>query len=246
MSSSRCPRKIATWPSIRNPASYLGGAPAKCDVVVLESALIHIYGHHLMEGQEPECEPLWQSWLTPGLLDALRVVFADAGAQGVRHSVFQRVVKILESAARQSVERPLVLLYRQRRPTEPPDRGIEHWILVCANGALQIMRERSGDAFLKTCYFPRPLQYLNTADRRWAYAVKHLVETYAPRHQRWRHLPSASHMVQFKNGVRSGFRYVLPETWGFQRDGRWRIPTGPWMPDGGPSPGGLLKPRRTK
>ncbi len=188
--------------------------PERTNVILSRAVWGHILTKHVIDDREP-----WRDLLPAGTREAL----AAHPTESLQSAPVAAAVGSLECQVRESLARPLVLLFEVQKPGASGGRGRERWCLVLPAGATAYVAARGGtNNFLVTCYFPRESAVERDRQRRWRRVVRRLVLRYAV----WDaqlgaiRLPDAG-TVQLhpaKSPARashSAIRFVTAATWGF-------------------------------
>jgi len=176
-----------------------------------------------------EGEP-WGDLLTPTVLEKLLEAWYGREEDA---EVISEAVGKLEAEVRESLKRPMVILYQAKKVGESRRKV---WLLQLPSGATLYAKARSKAAYVCTCYFPSVSGVIKNGQKRWKNVAAKLVCRYAQRTEDGRQLipPSAGHSVSIKHETTSEKRrdivFVILKTWGFALDS----PGYPWrgrLPD---------------
>ena len=215
------------WPDLVCPAP----PPDRTDITLSGEAWRHIFTKHIAAGREP-----WGELLPAETFAALAA--ADP-AEGFQNATVAAAVGVLEWQVRESLARPLALLYEVRRAGMTGGHPRRRWCLVLPAGATAYVAARGGNHnFLVTCYFPKASVVETHRERRWRRVVRRLVLRYGtwdvqlgairlPDEKTVRH-----YSAQRPTGeLHSAIRFVNPTTWGFCPELAgvpWRGRLAPW------------------
>lgn len=214
------------WGDLMCPAP-----PPTCTQVHLSGAAWrHLLTKHVLNDREPWCDVLSAE---------TRDVLAADPDRSFRNAAVAAAVGALEHQVRESLARPLALLFEVRRLGGAGGAPGRRWCLVLPAGAIAFVAARGGaNNFLVTCYFPKASAVERDRQRRWRRVVRRLVLRYAV----WDAQLGA---IRLPNDVaillhpakgpteelHSAIRFATPSTWGFcpELDGiPWRGRLASW------------------
>jgi len=190
------------WRDLADPSDPRAPQGQRTIVKLSAQAWNHIVDKHVANPMEP-----WDDLLSRTVREA--VVQHDANNSAVRQAVDR-----LGEQIRQSLERPLALLYRMAGAG-----GRRVWLLVLPSGANAVVHVK-GRPRLVTCYYPRVATVEDNRECRWRRVVAQLVWRYGKVSGRQVLLPSSDYQVSVtgvdgRKELRRAIRFVTPEMWGF-------------------------------
>jgi hypothetical protein len=208
---------------------------ARCGVTLYDEALWHIVEKHVIS--RGEC---WDEWLPKQLVrqlhglakgqgdadrPAARQPAPSMGAHGhaaqpaavERAGVLAQLAKQLLEAARECLERPLVLL-ATRASEKPGPRPVQCWQLVLRCGALMVIEARGERVVVKTCFFPKQVCRVPKSRRRWVHLLSVLVQRHARIERGELRPPRATDVRRGLRRTWHNIRFVTLESWGFRTD----------------------------
>ncbi len=200
-------RSSVRWGDLHDPRPE----SARTSITLGDKAWRHIVEKHIVPGREP-----WGN-LFPD------EVFKNLMGACVPVDLTDPAVTVFEEQVRQSLERPLVLLYEVRSLGGAQQEPLQTWCVVCPAGAVAYVADRGKHGnYLLTCYFPKAAAVERNREQRWRRVIRALVVRYGvwDSEQRALRLPE-EHIIRFspKNGpvrqLHSAIRFVTPASWGF-------------------------------
>jgi hypothetical protein len=209
---------VAVWSNLPDPRTAPDMSSGTISVYVTDAALRHIVDKHIAPEQEPWNDVFFRDQ-RKALLDWAR------GQLGSRpEGNFAAALEVLERQIRDSLRRPLVLLYLRRRAGQQAENI---WCLVTPAGALAVLKEFPGKVSLTTMYFLRNCaHYLK--EERWRAVIRFLVFLYSELREGRLYPPSPEHCkeLSWKGGSerRWRIRFITLESWGFSPE----TPGNPW------------------
>ncbi len=215
---------LAIWEELPDPTDPAAPEGQKSWMAVPLSTWQHILEKHIRREKEP-----WKEVLSRPVWTALQNQPVESSHETPEG---QATLAMLESQVRQSLERPLVLIYGVR-PVDARQqvKKIRYWVwgMVLPSGATAYAHQSSSQVELKTCYFPKPANVKQDRGQRWKHTVKQLLWRYCPRGEGRLQLPAAEHQVLVRPAgerpqYRSRIRFVTWRTWGFLSE----EPGSPW------------------
>jgi hypothetical protein len=242
--------KAVFWTELPDPRDLCAPVGVRTKVMLDRHSWKHIVDKHVLPGREP-----WGDVLST---DTLRKLCKVGSPVSFADPVVADAVARLGKQVRETLERPLALLFEARRlggsgPT-PPSR----WMLVLPSGATAHVHETKKDNRLVTCYFPSYALVIRDRGFRWRHVVSHVVWRYGvvDMHRRALLLPTESTVKPapqkgLVKALHSAIRFVTPASWGFcqELDGcpyRGRLDEWPAAEALSPRPRHRLKPRRRR
>lgn len=233
----------AAWHNLPDPTAPRAPQGGQTVVLVHLKQWKHIVEKHVANRGEPWEEVLSEEARGAALNGS---VLTDEASPLVLDSLYR-----LQRQVTESLRRPLVLLYRSKRPGKTRRRV---WLMLLPCGATAYALQKGKKASLVTCYFPRAAVVERRRDRRWSRVLTGLVFRYAKLSQDGRCLltPDPEHKVTIDSEetqeTRTRIRFVTPETWGFLAERSscpWRGRLSEWEA-AGPPPQRLERKRRLR
>jgi hypothetical protein len=227
----------AIWKDLPDPRLHGTSSDVSALIELSEHDWRKILGKHLCDSSEP-----WQDVLAA---DALRVLsLAPNGPfdQPPLKGATAQVIAGLFDEIRQSLCRPLVVLYDCVRPAGKTFRPGKRWLLVLPSGGVSLVWALRPQNQLKTCYFLGCVGVQQIKER-WKRAVRYYVQEFGqfnPQTQQYCLPDVKCHREKEVLGqgdeYRYNFRFVTPTEWGFAGStpgSPWSPPRSSWMREDG-------------
>lgn len=190
-------KAFTVWHSMPDPT---GGAGI-CSVSITKRSLEHIAEKHVRNETEP-----WGAGLPPELVGRLTV--------SMDNRELSELASALQQAARDSLNKPILLICTRTNAHCIQSRHSLIWLLVLRWGATMYLRGNNSKT-LRTCMIPRCAAYCTNPRRRVPRVISRLVWRYGKRLPSGVWDPPPEHAIAREGVVESGIRFVTPENWGF-------------------------------
>jgi len=199
------------WSDLPDPRVDSG----RTELTISFQAWQHIVAKHIVPGNEP-----WDDVFPKEVLNALAKSAQSAHGPS---SMPEGVSEAFGWQVRETLSRPLVLLYESHTLGSPMGQPFRMWCLVLPAGATAYVRDqgKQGNS-LRTCYFPTTMVVERNSQQRWRRVVRQLVIRYGiwdrdlgavrlPADQTIRFSPCKGPVRE----LRSAINFVTPASWGF-------------------------------
>ncbi len=177
-------------------------------VLVTESALRHCFNRHTLNSWEP-----WNEFLGGSLSPQFHGCWNEPSA--ARRLILDEIAALMGESVRRAIERPLFLSHEQHALLYLT------YEIITRSGLLVVIRQRGGQAELKTAFFPYAA-CSERPSRRWKGTVRSRVELYAVLRSvdgkpEWS-LPTAAHEVPLgdPHGFRRNIKFESLHVWDFR------------------------------
>lgn len=227
------------WADLADPRDERAPDGTRCSAMLYEEVCRHIVQKHVACPSEP-----WDEMLPKDLLRKLVGLWASKVDRAQRTAVLQTFSEHLYDAARECLERPLVLLCVR---AAGGGARVQIWLLVLRCGALLVAEARDSRVVVKTCFFPRTVCRVPKSGQRWLQLLRTLVLRYATVGPKAIVPPSGPVVNRFSGKRWDEVHFVKLETWGFctQVEGTpWRGRASAWPTGVNERPRRRLLPRR--
>ncbi len=221
---------LVSWGNLPDPRDPNAPDGARTEIRLDRQAWKHILKKHVFPGREP-----WDDVFSPAVFHCL---VSSATTEFVENATVAEAVTDLERQVRESMNRPLVILYERARLRWGDYEPRSSWLLVLPSGAIAHVHQKNSCNRMATCYFPSYAVVHNVGAVRWRKVVAHLVVKYGIFDTERKAVrlpePHTVKLVSVRGAVeefRSSIRFVTPSSWGFsiELDGSpWRGRLASW------------------